>query len=70
LTTTLHYLRAFHRKLEEHSNPFDKLFRSSLREWFTSDGKLKPGVEKSIERGVKAFIITKQHVPILDQGQK
>jgi hypothetical protein len=65
LTTTLHYLYAFHKKPTEHSSPFDKLFRSSLGEWFTSDGKFKLVVEKSIERG-RAFTITKQHIPILN----
>jgi len=65
LTTTLHYLYAFHRKPREHSSPFDKLPRSSLGEWFTSNGKFKLVVEKSIERG-KVFTITKQHIPILN----
>jgi len=65
LTTTLHYLYAFHRKPREHSSPFDKLPISSLREWFTLDGKLKLLVEKSIERG-RPFIITKQHIQILN----
>jgi len=41
------------------------LSRSSLRKWFTSNGKLKLGVEKSIERG-KTFTITEQHILILD----
>jgi hypothetical protein len=37
-----------------------------MGEWFTSNGKLKLGVKKSIERG-RAFIVIKQHIPILDQ---
>jgi hypothetical protein len=37
-----------------------------MGEWFTSNGKLKPGVKKSIERG-RAFVVIKQHIPILDQ---
>jgi hypothetical protein len=41
------------------------LSRSSLGKWFTSNGKLKLGVEKSIERG-KTFTITEQHILILD----
>ncbi len=65
LTIVFHYLHAFHRKSKEHSSPFDKLSRSSLREWFTSVRKLKLGVEKSIERG-RAFTIMEQHIPILD----
>jgi len=65
LTTILHYFRAFHKKPKEHSNPFDKLSRSSLGEWFTLDGNIKLGVKKSIERG-RDFTITKQHIPILD----
>jgi len=65
LTIVFHYLQAFHRKSKEHSSPFDKLSRSSLRKWFTSIRKLKLRVEKSIERG-RAFTITKQHIPILD----
>jgi hypothetical protein len=64
LTIVLHYLHAFHRKLGEHSSPFDKFSRTFSREWFTSNGKLKPRVEKSIERE-RAFIITKQHISIL-----
>jgi len=48
LTIALHYFCAFHRKLKEHSSPFDKLSRSSLGEWFTLDGNIKLGVEKSI----------------------
>jgi hypothetical protein len=57
LTIVLHYFCAFHRKLGEHSSPFDKFSRSSLGEWFTSNGNLEPRVEKSIERE-RAFIIT------------
>jgi hypothetical protein len=34
-----------------------------LGEWFTSDGKLKLGVEKSIKKG-RAFTIIEQHIPI------
>jgi hypothetical protein len=41
------------------------LSRSPLGKWFTSNGKLKLGVEKSIERG-KTFTITEQHILILD----
>jgi hypothetical protein len=66
LTIVLHYFRAFHKKPREHSSPFDKLSRFYLREWFISNGKFKPGVEKSIEKG-RAFIIIKQHISILDQ---
>jgi hypothetical protein len=62
----LHYLCAFHRKLGEHSSPFDKLSRSSLKKWFTLDGKFKPRVENSIERG-RAFTIIEQHIPLLDR---
>jgi hypothetical protein len=57
LIIALHYLCAFHKKSKEHSSPFDKLCRSFLKEWFTSYGKLKPRVEKSIKR-VRTFIIT------------
>jgi hypothetical protein len=66
LTTILQYLHAFHKKPRDHSSPFDKLFRSSLRWWFMSDGKFKLGVKKSIKRG-KAFIIIEKHISILDQ---
>jgi hypothetical protein len=57
LIIALHYFCAFHKKSKEHSTPFDKLFESFLREWFTSNGKLKLRVGKLIERE-RTLIIT------------
>ncbi len=47
----LHYFHAFHKKPREHSNPFDKFSRHYLGKWFTSDGKLKLGVQKGNTMG-------------------
>jgi hypothetical protein len=49
----------------EHTSPFDKLARSSLIEWFTFDGRLKPRIQNSIKRCI-TFIMSQQRVTILE----
>jgi hypothetical protein len=64
LTSALHYLKTFHRKLGEDSGPYEKLSRGSLYEWFTPRGELKPHVKVVVEKGTSITI--EKHFSILE----